>query len=774
MQPWLVSRNCLFLSFVLHILACQAAWVRKFQCGTSRPRTLQEDLFRIDSFRGTFDTFDGSTELSLSILAVHNVSQFSCSDLDLTEFESHLRFHVLGYPVGHLQHLRSRCPLPIIDALTPPEGTLFSKYELVYSFGQTHRLQTLATEISFKVRNGTEIDCGWAKITPDIGTAASAAFNYVPAVVMILVSIASWLKHFSDLSGNSLFEYKSAWTSQGPVWEVILDIADYLRYLQFIFLAASLTMEYPGFYQPIVSQVAWSSLLYWAGPIDHGFTWTGIEEGMYVSNASYGLEYMAQMLGFPQMPDIMFDAFINLFILVSALIVVMLIIFLVTSGSGQVPPLGSLIKKAGYIILGVTLSFFTLPLLSYMTYELILIGYLPNYRIILVVLMMVVVGYLNYAIVRYFEAQKELRDTSSVEVASQDDPATGRFRLVYTFAYYVPHVLPLLQGIVIGGLQDWSWVQLLVLGGCEVVTLLSTIIQQHTRLFMSKTLWCAAVRFLTILLSIAFARPSTSETARQWIGYLILCLHGAVVIFGYLFVALWKLSRAVWKKNGSKSNPSSNRESHSNSVPPLTLANISPHLHNNNVASQTKNSLNNRYKPSFVSFPSSSRPGSSGTSFSDIEDANDIVTPFAPTPTGVRHYVTDFSSFYRAPRPQKKLRHAETSFTSQESSSINSSGGPSVKSSSESNQVRRSQDTLDELLETPSRPYVDYSVRESDSYYGRPTSDSTSPMPISWESMDDGQSSRQILNEWTRRTVARLKPKEKEKGFQVMRPPRQT
>jgi hypothetical protein len=444
---------------------------------------------------------------------------------------------------------------------------LFSKYELVYSFGHTYRLQTLATEISFKGRNGTEIDCGWAKITPDIGTAASAAFTYIPAVVLILVSIASWLKHFNELGNNSLFEFGTAWARRGPVWDVILDIADYLRYLQFIFLAASLTMEYPGFYQPIVSQVAWSSLLYWPGPIDHGFRWTGIEDGMYVSNSSYGLEYMSQMLGFPRMPDIMFDAFINLMILVSALIVVLLIIFLVTSGSGQVPPLGSLLQKAGYIILGVTLSFFTLPLLSYMAYELILIGYLSNYRITLVGLIMGVLVYLNYVITRYFESQKEMRDTPSDEVTPQDDLSTGLSKIVQLFAHYMPYVIPLLQGVVIGGLQDWGWVQLLVLGGCEVVVLFCTIIQQHSRLFLSKTLWCAAVRLLTILLSIAFVHPSTSETTRQWMGYLILCLHCAVVIFGYLLVSLWKLSRAVWKRKSSKPNTLPDGESYPNAVP---------------------------------------------------------------------------------------------------------------------------------------------------------------------------------------------------------------
>ncbi|THC97519.1 hypothetical protein EYZ11_002999 [Aspergillus tanneri] len=215
------------------------------------------EKFRVDSIRGTFDTSDSSTVLSLAVLGVYNTSRFACDDLNLTGLETSLRFHVLGYPVGQLESFRSECPLPITDTLTPPQGLLFSKHELEYSFGHAHRLHTLAAELSFKAQESVEVDCAAVKVTPYIGIAASAILTYIPVGV------------------------------QGPIWDVTLDIADYLRYLQFIFLAGSLTMEYPGFYQPVVSQVAWSSLLYWSGPIDHGFTWTGVEGGMLYHFGGY-------------------------------------------------------------------------------------------------------------------------------------------------------------------------------------------------------------------------------------------------------------------------------------------------------------------------------------------------------------------------------------------------------------------------------------------------------------------------------------------------------
>jgi hypothetical protein len=150
-----------------------------------------------------------------------------------------------------------------------------------------------------KSHNSIELDCAVAKITLDIGTTASASLTYIPAGVLVLIGIALWQRHIHKLGRISLFKYSTAWARHGPAWGIILDLADYLRYLQFIFLAGSLSVDYPGFYQLIVGQMAWSSLLYWVGPINHGFTYSGVEDGLYVSNASYGLEYMAQMIGFP-------------------------------------------------------------------------------------------------------------------------------------------------------------------------------------------------------------------------------------------------------------------------------------------------------------------------------------------------------------------------------------------------------------------------------------------------------------------------------------------
>ncbi|PLB52229.1 hypothetical protein P170DRAFT_507076 [Aspergillus steynii IBT 23096] len=760
----------------LHLLSVQAAWVSKFYCASSQPTDPAEKDFRVDSLHGFFDTLDSSTRLRLSILGVHNVSQFSCSDLDLAGLGDAARLHVLGHPVGHVEHVRSDCPLPITDTLTPPEGLLFSKFEIGYSFSSNHRLQTLATEISFHSQSGDELDCAAVKITPDIGKDVSAVITYLPFAVVVLVGLASWYNRSNALETHSHTEHQSPWASQNLIWAIILDVSDYIRYLQFVFLAGSLTMEYPGFYQPVASQVAWSSLLYWSGPIDHGFTYRGVEDGMYVSNGSYGLEYMSQMLGFPQMPDIMFDTFINLFLLISGLVVVLVALYLLTFGPSQKLPFPLALRDGSYMTLGLTLSFFSLPLLSFMSYELILIGYLPNYRVILVGLGMVIIVLANYLIKRQFDSRIEMEDPSPLgDLNTEYQPSLLREALT-AFSHYLPPAIPLVQGIVIGGLQDYGLVQLLLLGFCEVTFLIHAAVQRRLQIFASRNAWCAVVRLLTLCLGISFT-TSLSESGRQWIGYLMLCLHG-VVILAFLLLSIWEISRALRKGKflPRLRTPQS-----------LVLTDLEPARRSASSGSTSDINPSIDQKGSFDSFADYNRPGSSGTSSYrgfdtpiSFNNYHNFTAPPTSTPTNTKHYVTDFSAFYRAPRARSgpQSLHAATGRRST-SGSFSSPADPSAHSSFESKAANRlSRNTLDEWLDVPGRSNVDYSVRESDQFYGRPkissaVSEASSTVGLTRNSSGD-ISGREALQGWARQAVSRLRePKKgKKKGFEVVRPPR--
>jgi hypothetical protein len=225
--------------------------------------------------------------------------------------------------------------------------------------------------------------------------------------------------------------------------------------------------------------------------------------------------------------------------------------------------LSSVSWNAGCIIIGMALSFSSLPLLSYLSYELILIGYLPNYRIFIVGLSMAIIVYSNFLITRHVQRQKELNDSSSADFP-QDGRSTESPMPWQYLSQYLPPAIPLLQGIVIGGLQDWGLVQVLLLMGTEIILLLHMATSLRGRLFLSISAWCNLVRLLTVCLSITFA-CSPNETTKQWVGYIMLCLHGIMVIFGFLPFALWRLTQTLRGSASTvlRNNSSAARVSHS-------------------------------------------------------------------------------------------------------------------------------------------------------------------------------------------------------------------
>ncbi|KAF7165048.1 hypothetical protein CNMCM5623_009400 [Aspergillus felis] len=738
MLPWSYPLHGLLIFLSVLTLPCEGAFLRHFPCETSvLNRSLDVNLHSI-SLDGSIHTSENARTLSLTLLGVYNATQVTCSDVQLTE-ENDLRFRVLGYPVGRLDRIQKLCySSPAFWRL--PESLQVSKWELTYSLEYGHPLHTLAGEFGFSLPNGTNIGCTAARITPDIGTAGSAAFTYLPAAIILLVGIASWCRH-SQQRRRSVPEHRTTTAPRDSIRKIVIDVADYVRYLQFIFLVGSLTMEYPGFYQPIVSQLAWSSLLFWRGPIDHGFTYPGIQDGIYSTNGTFGLEYMAQNLGFPSMLDIMFDALINLCIVVSAIVIVVLVVWLIDRGLRHGVKFDSAlaqIPEASRSIVGVTLLFFSLPLLAYLAYPFVFVGYLPSYRICLMVLMIAVLVGSNLFVARYQTIQKPRRSDHDSSKASP------RFQTSMEYiAHYLLYCLPLIQGLAIGGLQLWGWVQLLLLGGCEVVILAHLILQRRMKVILSKSAWFTAVRLLTLILSVAFDGSPLKDP-----------IVGLPAIDGWVQVQFRSVSNLPFYFSELTCVQHLN-------LPELPGASDERRkLDGKNLDVNSFDSISDRY-----------RPGSSRRMYRGFEDRPDM--PNSPTlPEATAPYSPDASTFYRPPRSLNG-RVASYEYENADSDSIGPAIEPSHSAQTDSNSSQQSSDAFDELLQLPSKSGVDYSVRESDLYYGRRRDDSGPSQESSNESTDKGQSSRQTFLNWKRSSTERFKQKKtKEKGFQVMRPPR--
>ena len=133
-----------------------------------------------------------------------------------------------------------------------------------------------------------------------------------------------------------------------------MDVSDYLRHLQILFLTACMTIGYPGFYVTAVSKLAWSCLLFWRGPIGGGHLHKGIDGGMYVSNASMGMQFMPQVLEHAHAVDRLSDSLIDLAIIAMPMFLVLSALLAV----GKMP-LRSVTVTAGGMTTGIALWLFS-------------------------------------------------------------------------------------------------------------------------------------------------------------------------------------------------------------------------------------------------------------------------------------------------------------------------------------------------------------------------------------------------------------------------------
>ncbi|KAK2591567.1 hypothetical protein QQS21_010737 [Conoideocrella luteorostrata] len=635
----------------------------------------------------------------------------------------------------------------------------------------------MVADFRFEQKNGKQLECAVTKITPYIGTAASTAFTFVPVGIMALVGAASWQSHVSELGASSLVQYGSTMASQGPVWETVTDLLEYIQYLQFVFLSSSLVMTYPGFYEPIVSKLAWASLLYWSSPVNHGHTWQGLDEGMYTSNASFGIEHMVQILEFPVMARGIFDAFIDLLIMAAGLFVTLLVLYCAKLRPIQGASIRSIAQTVGGITVVVTSLFFSGPLLFYLSHELPYIGYLPDFNIALVILMMFVVVIAACVFAHRCEHQRQ-------RTLSEDLPPSFYPRQLLRYLYqWLPMSIPLVQAIGVGGLFPYGLAQLFMLVGSEAVLLIHRVTHQKVCFLRSQAVWCSAIRLLALSLTFTFISPA-SEVTRQYVGYTLLCLHGAVIFPGFFFSATWRLYRAFQRKKKHTQDVSMHSGGSDSSVAPgLPLDSLSAHFIQTNTKYQ-RNDAERTPQHSFDRLRTFHRPGLSGAAsfgtLSDMSTSGHASHAPSATPVDAAHFMQDYSVFYRKPRSRNMTPTSGAESVSRTPDMTE--GGSSLCTPSEgpSSDLQFAQhypsDDLQELRDVLIRPGVDYSVRESDLFYGKPVHNEWPPMTSSpSEDLEEGQSSRRsFYGNWTRNfpTSVKRPKKEKEKGFQVARPPR--
>lgn len=399
--------------------------------------------------------------------------------------------------------------------------------------------------------NKAILSCISANITPDLGKTLSGLLTYLPAVVLLFVAFATvFAATMSPWGTADPFKWTSNYGRDEDLLRLVTPgFGDCLQYIQFIILAGSLTLNYPGYFQPVVSQVSWSALMFNESFVSHGPGFQSLSDGIYTTNGTYGLENMSQLVGMSTTADIWAGMVIWLLVIVAAVVVACQIAFLLRWA------LRSLTNKSesdlrqknwpftGGNVVRITCNYFLLPIVALSMFQLLVAprspGVVTGFAVILLVAILVFAGWV-LRIIFYTKPRSHLFDDLQTVLLY------GSFYNTYSdgaapFAL-IPAFLTFVRGVAIGAVQPSGIAQLVMLAICEVILILTL---NAFRPFHSPTsmnayhTFFASVRLGVILLSVAFV-PSlgVSEGTKGWIGYVVLALHAVVLILGFFLNAL--------------------------------------------------------------------------------------------------------------------------------------------------------------------------------------------------------------------------------------------
>ena len=420
----------------------------------------------------------------------------------------------------------------------------------------------------------TPIGCISAEITPYLGITSINLLTYLPLAVLILVGIATASAAiFSPWGTWDVFRWTSNYGRDADQLRLITPgFGDCLQYIQFIVLSGSLNLKYPGFYQPAVSSVSWSALMFNRSFVSQnrlvdGSGPVGVMDGIYITNSTYGLGSMSQLVGMASDMNIWAGMMIWLLVIIAALTALVQIGFALRWIYRQLSNTREEDLRAKNLpfsignAIRVIFNYFLLPIVALSMYQLVIISRIVNENSTIVPAVFAAITLV--VLILFFGWLFRLITTANPRSYLFDDLPTvllyGPLYNTYSdhaaaFAL-VPVLLTLLRGIAIGAVQPSGVAQLVLLAICEVVLILTL---NAFRPFSSPTSMNAyhtifsVVRLISVLLMIAFV-PSLNvdQSPRGWIGYVILLMHGITLFVGFFLHSLQTLIEVIARLAGA-------------------------------------------------------------------------------------------------------------------------------------------------------------------------------------------------------------------------------
>ncbi|KAL4960544.1 uncharacterized protein BDV14DRAFT_182491 [Aspergillus stella-maris] len=462
---------------------------------------------------------------------------------------------------------QGECPLGPVFYRNQTDLADLRAFSVHHDMASSYHFSTLHTR--FTIISGDaaadRLGCILVNITPDLGSTVKDALAYVPLAILIMVGMATVSAAiYSPWGSTDPFRWTSNYGRDEDVLRLVTPgFGDCLQYIQFVVLTGALSLNYPGYYQPAVSQGAWSSLMF--NQSFFGTEHDPVADGIYAVNGTRGLDRLQQLVGMDGTRDIWPAMMVWLLSIVGIIVFIIQFTFAfrwLYRELARIPEEDLRAKNLPFTVgnvIRIVYNFFILPLISLSFFQLITASESPAYCVGLAGLVIFILICFSIWIIRLIVT------TRPRSYLFDDLPTVLLYGPLYnTFSddaaafAIIPIFISFARGVAIGAVQASGIAQIVLLAICEVVSVLTIIAFRPFPSPSSMNLYhiCfSIVRFLTILLSIVFV-PSLgiSQAARGWIGYVILLLHGLVLVFGFFLNALQTLIEVIARLLGAGGN----------------------------------------------------------------------------------------------------------------------------------------------------------------------------------------------------------------------------
>ncbi|KAF2840976.1 hypothetical protein M501DRAFT_930891 [Patellaria atrata CBS 101060] len=462
--------------------------------------------------------------------------------------------------------INAECPVPPAFFKNASEPDDLPGFNTSHNFYSSYAFASFQTTLSFTQGDINEsiIGCVSAVITPELGIRLENTIRYVPAIILALVAISTiFAATLSPWGSWDPFRWTSNYGRDEDILRLVTPgFGDCLQYIQFIVLTGCLSLNYPGYYQPVVSRASWSTLMFNQSFVSHGDGTQSLIDGIYVANGTYGLTRFRQLVGMTKDQDIWAGMAIWLVAMFLGVTVLFQICFAFRWGHRKISqnPEGDHRNKnlpfsAGNAI-RIVYNYFLLPIMTLSLFQLVDAPHSPAYVVALAVFLLLVLLLFAVWIFRMiFMTRPRAHLFDDLPTVLLYGPLYNTYSDHAAPFAFIPVLLTLFRGAAIGAIQPSGIAQLVVLAICEVVLILTI---HAFRPFQSQTsmnayhIFFSSIRLITVLLSITFVPTlGVTEGPKGWVGYVILFLHAIVLVFGFFLNAIQTLIEVAARRAGA-------------------------------------------------------------------------------------------------------------------------------------------------------------------------------------------------------------------------------